>query len=222
MTLLVSPFRTILAAALVAWAAWPSLATAHCDGLDGPVVKDARRALEKGDPALILPWVQQKDEAEIRGAFQRTLGVRKLGGEAQALADTWFFETLVRVHRAAEGEPYTGLKPAGRDLGPAIPAADTSLETGKLEPVANLLTEATHSGLHQRFERALAAKAAASKAGGVPARREFVARYVDYLHYVEGLHAAASRGATDHASHAAKAPAPPPAAQAEHARGHAH
>ena len=29
---------------------------------------------------------------------------RKLGGEARALADHHFFETLVRLHRAGEGE----------------------------------------------------------------------------------------------------------------------
>ena len=43
--------------------------------------------------------------------------------EARELADRYFFETLVRIHRAGEGAPYTGLKPAGRDLGPAVPAA---------------------------------------------------------------------------------------------------
>jgi hypothetical protein len=213
-----SRFRnTLLAAlALLAGASWPSIAAAHCDGLDGPVVKDARRALDKGDPAPVLPWVQQKDEAEIRKAFERALAVRKMGGEAQSLADTWFFETLVRVHRAGEGEPFTGLKPAGRDLGPAIPAADRALETGKLEPVAKLLGEEMHAGLHGRFERALAAKAAPS--GDVAARRAFVGRYVEYVHYVEGLHAAASRGGGDHGgAHASEAARP-----GAHAPGHSH
>lgn len=87
----------------------------HCDGLDGPVVTLARRALEAGNVNLVLPWVREQDEAEIREAFAHALAVRKLGGEAKDLADRHFFETLVRVHRAGEGASFTGLKPAGRE-----------------------------------------------------------------------------------------------------------
>jgi hypothetical protein len=77
----------------------------------------------------VLIWVPEKDEAEITGAFHKTLVVRKLSLEAEELADMYFFETLVRLHRAGEGASYTGLQPAGRDLGPAIPAADKALES---------------------------------------------------------------------------------------------
>jgi Family of unknown function (DUF6448) len=106
----------------------PTRVLAHCDGLDGPVVKAAQRALETKNPALVLIWVQAEDEAEIRTAFDQTLAVRALSPAAKGLADRFFFETLVRVHRAGEGASYTGLKPAGRDLGPAIPAFDKALE----------------------------------------------------------------------------------------------
>ncbi len=102
----------------------PATAEAHCDGLDGPVVTAARTELESRNLDAIVIWVQRGDEAELRNAFARALAVRAAGGDAQALAATWFFETAVRLHRAGEGEPFTGLKPAGRDLGPAIPAAD--------------------------------------------------------------------------------------------------
>ena len=102
----------------------PARVLAHCDGLDGPVVKAAQQALETRNPAFALSWVQEKDEPEIRTAFERTLAVRTLSPQAKELADRFFFETLVRVHRAGEGAPFTGLKPAGRDLGPAIPAAE--------------------------------------------------------------------------------------------------
>ena len=85
---------------------------AHCDTLDGPVVKTARAALEKGDVTPILKWVKKENEAEIRDLFKKTLSVRSKGKEAQELADMYFLETLVRVHRAGEGEPYTGLKPS--------------------------------------------------------------------------------------------------------------
>ena len=45
-------------------------------------------------------------------------------GYGKELSDQFFIKTLVRVHRAGEGAPYTGIRPAGTDLGPAIPAAD--------------------------------------------------------------------------------------------------
>ncbi|HZD40652.1 MAG TPA: DUF6448 family protein, partial [Terriglobales bacterium] len=95
----------------------PRQAIAHCDGLDGPVVKAAQNALQTGNVDLVLIWIRPKDEKEIRTAFQKTLAVRQLNPQARELADMYFFETLVRVHRAGEGAPYTGLKPPGRDLG---------------------------------------------------------------------------------------------------------
>ena len=65
----------------------------------------------------------------------------------------YFFETLVRIHRAGEGEPYTGMKPAGRDLGPAVPAADKAIVDGKLEPLYKLLIETIHEGFTKNSKR---------------------------------------------------------------------
>ena len=98
-------------------------ANAHCDSMDGPVVQAARLSLAMGNPAPALAWVRREDEGEIREAFERTLAVRALGGSATELAELWFFETLVRVHRVGEGEPYTGLKPAGTPVPAGIAAA---------------------------------------------------------------------------------------------------
>lgn len=84
----------------------PAAAAAHCDGLDGPVVTAARKALETGNLRLALVWVRERDEPEITAAFEKTMKVRGLGGDARSLADTYFFETLVRVHRAGEGAAY--------------------------------------------------------------------------------------------------------------------
>jgi hypothetical protein len=178
---------------------------AHCDTLDGPVVIAARKALAATNVNLVLIWVKQPDEAEIRQAFEKTLAVRKLSAEARKLADMYFFETLVRIHRAGEGAPYTGLKPEG-NVGPAIPAADKAIENGKLEPVAKLLTAAVHDGLHQRFEEVSARKDFARD--NVSGGREYVEAYVKYVHYVEGVYAAASGAVTEHGheSHAASAP----------------
>lgn len=162
----------------------------HCDGLDGPVVTLARRALEAGNVNLVLPWVRESDEAEVREAFAGALAVRTLAPRAKEVADRHFFETLVRVHRAGEGAPYTGLKPAGRDLGPAIPAADRALEDGSIESVVKLLNDAIRHGLHDHFHRATARKG--FDPNDVKAGRSYVDAYVSYIHYVERLWQAAS------------------------------
>lgn len=183
-----------LATALTALVGQPALA--HCDTLDGPVVAAARQALQKGDINPVLIWVSKDNEAEIKAVFQKTLTVRKLNPAAKDLADTYFFETLVRVHRQGEGAPYTGLKPAGSDLGPAIPAADKALATGDVEGVRKLLTDSLQSGLREQFEKVRARKNFA--AGDIVAGREYVEAYVTYLHYVEGLYEAAKSKAHGH------------------------
>jgi len=170
----------------------PNNLFAHCDGMDGPVITAAKKALETGDVNLVLIWVSKKDESEIRKTFQKTLAVRKLNPEAKELADMYFFETLVRIHRAGEGEPYTGIQPAGRDLGPAIPAADKAIADGKLEPLYKILTDKIHEGLHDRFKEVMKKKG--FKKDDVGAGREFVEAYVPFVHYVETLYDTAAKG----------------------------
>jgi len=187
----------LLIAAFLAIVFWSPLALAHCDGLDGPVVNAARKALETGNVNLVLPWVQKADETEIKAAFVKTLAVRKLNRQAQDLADMYFFETLVRVHRAGEGAPFTGLKPAGRDLGPAIPAGDKAIETRSAEALTQLLTGEVHQGLDARFQEAV--KKSSYSKDDVEAGRAFVKAYVEYIHYVEQLYEAAKGPAAGHA-----------------------
>jgi hypothetical protein len=171
----------------------------HCDGLDGPVVTVARKALETGNVNLVLPWVRAEDEGEIRKVFDQARSVRKFGGEARELADTHFFEALVRIHRAGEGAPFGGLQPAGRDLGPAVPAADKALETGSIEQVEKLLTDAIRNGVHKHFDAALGRRQFASD--DVEAGRAYVEAYVPYVHYVERLWQAAQGAAHAHGQH---------------------
>ncbi len=166
-------------------------ARAHCDTLDGPVVKDAQAAVTKGDVTPVLKWVRESDEPEIRKAFEKTLTVRTKGEEAQELADRYFFETLVRVHRAGEGAPYTGLKPAGTEIGPAVAQADAALAGGSEEKLVELVTEAVAEGIRERFAAAHEAREHAEES--VAAGREFVAAYVIFVHYAEGLYEAATR-----------------------------
>lgn len=170
--------------------------SAHCDGLDGPVVTAARRTLASGSVNLALIWVQPGDEAEVRAVFHDAASVRKLGPASERLADRQFFETLVRLHRAGEGAAYSGLKPAGQDLGPAIPAADRAINTGDMGKLDELLSRAIREGLHERYERVMTLRK--YDPDDLRAGREYVAAYVDFIHYVERVYESAGTGAHGH------------------------
>lgn len=165
-------------------------ARAHCDAVDGPVVLAAKAALVKGDVTPVLKWVRAQDEPEVIAAFESTTQVRSLGSAAKELAERYFFETLVRVHRAGEGAPYTGLKPAGH-VEPAVEMADVALESESVDALVNAVTGHIRAGIEERFERVVAAKKSAESS--VDAGREYVAAYVAFIHYVDGLHQAASK-----------------------------
>jgi hypothetical protein len=173
---------------------------AHCDSLDGPVVQAARKAIASGDVNVVLAWVQPDQEPAIRQAFLQTMSVRTLNAAAEKLADTWFFETLVRIHRAGEGAPYEGLKPAGADVPGAIRAADKAVATGDLQTLEKTLTVALQQGLRERFSRVLQWK------GYHPANvndgRKYVAAYVDFIHFAERLEEASTPGPEHAAGHA--------------------
>jgi hypothetical protein len=166
-------------------------ANAHCDTLNGPVVESARLALAAGDVTPVLKWVSVNDEQLIRTAFQNTMQVRKLGGQVQKLADMYFFETLVRIHRAGEGASYTGLKP-GAEIDPAIAMADEALESGSVDELVRTITELAAKEIREHFYQALDTKKNADKS--VAAGREFVEAYVTYTHYVEKLHTLTNDG----------------------------
>jgi hypothetical protein len=163
---------------------FPALAAAHCDTVDGPVITTAKAALESGDLTPVLKWVRKGDEPELRAAFGRARAVRSRGPEAKELADTYFFETLVRVHRAGEGAPYTGLKPAGA-VPPAIAAADAALVSGSAEGLTKSLIEQIATGIRTRFARAQELKKHANES--VEAGRQYVKAYVELMHYLEAL-----------------------------------
>ena len=171
-------------------------AYAHCDGLDGPVVKAAQKALQTNNVNLVLVWVQKGSEPELKSVFQQTLAVRKLGPESRALADRNLFETLVRLHREGEGAAYTGLKPAGRNLGPAIPAADRAIESGETAALETLLVNELRAGLRKAFQGVQARQK--YDANDVAAGREYVKAYVEYIHFVERLHESLSDPAAGH------------------------
>jgi len=176
----------VAAAVIILMFSTAGSALAHCDTLDGPVISQARQALETGDVKIVLPWVAAEKETEIREAFELAVAVRGKGPKEKELADRYFFETLVRVHREGEGAPYTGLKPSGMDLGPAIPAADKALESGDPRPLLSLINEKVHEGIHKYYTVARERRAHAKDS--VEAGRAYVQAYVPYLHFVERLY----------------------------------
>lgn len=178
-----------LIAAGVAILAPPPIA-AHCDTLGGPVITTAQLALKTGDVTPALKWVKPEYEAEVRSAFARAMYVRSQGPEARELADTYFFETLVRLHRAGEGAPYTGLKSEPAE--PEIAATDNALETNSVEALVKMLTDEVSLSVRRRFARTAETRMHADDS--IVAGRKYVATYVELTHYVEGLHKAAVGG----------------------------
>lgn len=165
----------------------------HCDSMDGPVVRAARSALEHEDVDLVLPYVDKDGEDELRRAFDLAIKARAQGAAARDVADLFFFETAVRVHRAGEGAPYTGLKPAGLDVGPVIPIAEKAIASGRSDPLVAFLVDAVREETLQRFATVLNTKAHVHE--GVDAARSYVEASLGlqvWAHKTYGsLHAAA-------------------------------
>jgi hypothetical protein len=170
-------------------------AFAHCDTYDGPVVKAGQQALDRNDLDLAVIWIKPDAETELRTAFKQALAVRGLSNEARELADRFFLETLVRLHRAGEGEPYTGIKPKGTPTAPAVAAADTAIQKGSTRSLVKLLTEMSSATLQQRLDRVLATRK--YKAGDVHAGREYVEAYVAFVEAAERMYDAAAGAASE-------------------------
>jgi len=157
---------------------------AHCDTTNGPIIPEAAAALEKGDVTPLLKWVTKENEAEIKTAFAKAVAVRAKGPEAKELADRYFMETLVRIHRAGEGAPYTGIKDEPVD--PIAAMADKALADGSAEEMIKKISAHMAAAIREKFDKALEAQK--NKDKSVEAGREFVEAYVIYIHYVEGIH----------------------------------
>lgn len=171
--------------------------------MDGPVVLTAMEALKKGDVTPVLKWVNEEGEKEVREAFDLARKVRVKGENAQKLADRHFFETLVRVHRAGEGVGFTGLKPAG-SIAAGFVEADHALEKGKVDELARRISQGVEQKLRERFAEVVEKKKHAEHS--VEAGRKYVAAYVRYAHFVEGIEAQISGSGEGHGT--------------EHAEGH--
>ncbi|MFT3781441.1 MAG: DUF6448 family protein [Nibricoccus sp.] len=186
--------RLLVAGFLLLLAAQPLTLRAHCDTLEGPVIVAAREALLKEDVTPVLKWVKAADENLVRAAFSKTVAVRKQSAEARILADTWFFETLVRIHRAGEGAPFTGLK-SGVPEEPGIAAADHALISGDVAPLLPQTTLRLEATLKAKLEKVRELRPHAEH--NVSAGREYVAAYVDYVHFAERLASLSTTATTD-------------------------
>lgn len=178
-------------------------AQAHCDSLDGPVAKAVQKALESGNVHPVLAYAPATAEAEIRAAFEKSRKVRALGPEARALADQAFMETAIRLHRAGEGAAYTGLKPAGIDYGPVIPAAENAVKTGDVAKLKAVLVEEIEHALRERLAHVRELQKAPLEpktAAEVPHARARVSGELGFITFAESLHQAAlGKGAEHHA-----------------------
>lgn len=158
----------------------------HCDSLDGPVVAAARYALTIDDVGYVLPYVPADAEDEVRDAFARVMPLQTGDRAAAEVARRWFFETVVRLHRAGERAPYTGLKPAGLDVGPVIPLAEKAIESGDPEEVHQLLATDLHSELARRLRHVR--QLAADKDASIAAGRAYVQAMLGFQVYANRIH----------------------------------
>ena len=163
---------------------YSKISVAHCDTMDGPVVAAARKAIEQNNVNYALLWVQAVNEEEIKEAFGLTMKVRVLGPEAKTLADHYFFETLVRVHRNGEGMNFSGIKPSGTPIDEKILAADNSIAMGNLSPLTGLVSKDKLIELKKRFEKVMSLKN--YDINHIQAGREYIEAYVQFFHFAEG------------------------------------
>jgi hypothetical protein len=171
----------------------PVPASAHCDTMDGPAVKDGQLALDTGNVNIALKWVHADGAAELSRIFEQAQSARRLCEEARLVADQWFLENLVRIHRAGEGAPYTGLQPAGSQLDERVRAADEAVASGALAPLVGLVPEEQLAELEQRFAEVLARKD--FPVDDVDAGRSYLEAYVRFFKLAEG------RGDEHHQGH---------------------
>ena len=162
----------------------PLRASAHCDTMEGPTAQDGLRALDTGNLALALKWVAPSDEEELRTVFEKARAARDLGPAAREVADRWFVENLVRIHRAGEGAPFTGVQPYGVPVDERVAAADAAIVAGDLAPLRGLVPAERWGELERRFATVLERKGYDD--GDVDAGRAYIAAYVSFFKYAEG------------------------------------
>lgn len=160
---------------------------AHCDSMEGPVINAAIKSLETGNINYSLIWIPEKDEPELIRLFEKVLKVRKFNDEAKTLADNYFFETLVRIHRMGEGVSYTGIKPDDYKIEQGILDADKAIENGSMDIILTQIPADRVNKISQLFAETTSKKN--FDYNNVAAGREYVESYVHFIHSVEEVYA---------------------------------
>lgn len=158
----------------------------HCDSMDGPVVKAAIEALERRDVTIILPYVPEDAEDEVRAAYDKVSVAREESDTAREVADRWFFETVVRLHRAGEGAAFTGLKPAGLGHGEVVPVAERVIESGDVSDLVELLSSALRDEIARKFANVVALKQ--QQKSSVADAREYVEAKLGFMVWAHKAH----------------------------------
>ena len=90
---------------------------------------------------MVLPYVPREGEDEVKEVFTKTVALRGHGDQARevriATSSRRSSASTVRVKAAT----LLGLKPAGLDHGPVIPAAERAIERGSAEELVEVLCE---------------------------------------------------------------------------------
>lgn len=167
-------------------------ASAHCDSYDGPVIKDAVKALENNNVDLVLKWVTAEQEGEIKSLFNKTYALKSNDKQVYEIVEKHFFETLIRLHRETEGAPYTGLKPAGSTK-QIIQMTDHALEEEKIEEFIAELDNHLNTVVQEKYQKV--AELHKVKDNSITEGRAFVAAYVDYTHTIASIHHIIENGA---------------------------
>jgi len=159
---------------------------AHCDTLNGPVVNDAKQALEKANADIVLKWVRQQDEEKIKKALNETLEKRKQQPGNKDNIDMTFYEEVVKLHRAGEGVEYSGIKTGQIEVNPAIEKADEALLKGDSSELIKMFPENSRKDIQNGFNNVMEKKKYMNDS--VAAGREYVASYVEFMHHIESLY----------------------------------
>lgn len=158
----------------------------HCDGIKGPVVTSAKKALETGNVNYALIWVKEDNEKTIKSLFEKAMKVRKLNSNARELADMYFFETLVRLHRKGEGEPYDGLKMTDKDVPAVIHDADNAIESRRQdELLKHFKNDQDKKAVAEKLKEVLSKKN--FDIYNLSAGRSYVKSYTEFIHYAAEL-----------------------------------
>jgi hypothetical protein len=140
--------------------------------------------MENNNVNYVLKWIQPEYEDEITDKFNLSMKIKDLSPEAKEIAEQYFFGELVRIHRAGEDAPFTGLKPYGTPADEIVLAADQSIEVGNLTPLEGLIEEERMPELEERFENVMGLMD--YDVNNVEAGRKYIEAYVKFFKFAEG------------------------------------